>query len=55
MPPPKKPILHLTGPRTGLPTLDDLIALARALSGRDPTQAEIEAARMILTSRTHTS
>ena len=38
------PTLHLTGPRIGPPTLDDLIALAKQLTGRDPTPREIERA-----------
>jgi hypothetical protein len=42
------PILHLIGPRVGPPTLDDLIALAKALTGRDPTPEEIEQPRRLL-------
>ena len=34
--------------KNGVPTLDDLIALARTLSGREPTPEEIEEARDIL-------
>jgi hypothetical protein len=45
------PTLHLTGPRTGGPTLDDLIALAVALTGRAPTAEEIEHARQRLAAR----
>jgi predicted ester cyclase len=39
--------LYLVGSEKGLPTLDELIALARKLTGRDPTPEEIEAARKI--------
>jgi hypothetical protein len=43
--------LHLTGPRVGGPTLDDLIKLAMALTGRPPTAEEIERARRLLAAR----
>jgi hypothetical protein len=46
-----KPTLYLTGPKDGPPTLDDLIALSKALSGREPTAEEIENARRILARR----
>jgi hypothetical protein len=45
---PQKPILHLTGPREGPPTLADLIALSKSLTGRDPTPEEIEQAKQVL-------
>jgi hypothetical protein len=35
-----------------MPTLDDLIKLARALTGREPTAEEIERARQILAEAT---
>ena len=44
----KKPELYLTGPSKGPPTLDDLIALTRRLTGREPTPDEIEDARQTL-------
>ena len=34
-----KPTLHLAPP--GMPTLDALIAMSRALTGRDPTPEEL--------------
>ena len=40
-----KPILNLTGPRIGAPTLDDIIALSKKLTGRDPTPEEIAKAK----------
>ena len=40
--------LHLAGQPHGLPTLADLIVLARRLSGRDPTPEEIDRARQTL-------
>ena len=46
-----KPILHLTGPRVGPPSLDDLIKLATALTGRQPTEAEIARAQQTLARR----
>ena len=36
--------LNLTGPREGLPTVDDLVKLLKALTGREPTQEEIDRA-----------
>lgn len=36
-----KPHLFLTGPRTGAPTLKDLLALFRQMTGREPTPTEI--------------
>lgn len=41
---PTKPALHLLGPK---PTLEDLIKLAKALTGRDPTAEEIATAKKI--------
>jgi hypothetical protein len=40
--------LNLVGPKHGPPTLEDLIALSKRLTGRDPTAEEIEQARAIL-------
>lgn len=40
-----KPDLHLTGHG---PTLDELIALSRQLTGRDPTPEELAEAQKIL-------
>jgi putative acetyltransferase len=42
-----KPHLYLVGQKHGPPTLEDLIALTKALSGRDPTPDEVEKAREI--------
>jgi hypothetical protein len=43
--PPEKPISFITGHKDGPPTLDQLIALTKRLTGRDPTPQEIEEAR----------
>jgi hypothetical protein len=49
--PPEKPIFFITGHEDGPPTLDQLIALTKRLTGRDPTPEEIKEARqMLLTS-----
>jgi hypothetical protein len=40
--------LHLAGPPKGGRTLKDLIALSKAITGRDPTPEEREEARQIL-------
>jgi len=32
--------LHLTGPSKGPPTVDDIMALVKSLTGRDPTPEE---------------
>ena len=42
-----KPHLYLVGQKHGPPTFEDLIALTKALSGRDPTPDEVEKAREI--------
>lgn len=47
-----RPTLNLTGPQVGPPTIDDLIALAKRLTGRDPTPSEIDKAKQILAHRT---
>ena len=41
----QKPALYLAGSEHGTPTLEDLVALARALTGREPTPEEIESSR----------
>lgn len=46
--PKQRPTLHLAGPDAGPPTLEDILALAKALTGREPTSEEIEQARVIL-------
>jgi hypothetical protein len=46
--PPEKPILFITGHKDGSPTLDQLIALTRQLTGRDPTPQEVKEARQTL-------
>jgi hypothetical protein len=43
-----KPTLHVAGSVNGPPTLDDLIAMVRKLTGREPTAEEIAPARKIL-------
>jgi hypothetical protein len=43
-----KPTLYLAGHEDGPPTLDQLIAMAKQLTGRDPTPQEIAEARQIL-------
>ena len=45
---PQKPQLILTGSENSAPTLDDLIKLTKALTGRDPTPEEIADAQAIL-------
>ena len=42
-----KPDVYLVGQKHGPPTLEDLIALTKALSGRDPTPDEVEKARQV--------
>jgi len=44
----KQPQLHMTGSKDDKPTLDDLIALSKALTGREPTPEELADARKIL-------
>jgi hypothetical protein len=51
--PPEKPIFFITGHEDSPPTLDQLIALAKQLTGRDPTPEEIEEARAWLDTPTH--
>lgn len=36
-----KPILHLTGPREGSPSFDDLMDLYRGLTGKEPTPEQL--------------
>jgi len=36
-----KPILYLTGPATGSPTLNDLIRMTEALTGKTPSPEAI--------------
>ena len=45
-----KPVLHLAGSVNGAPTLEQLIAMTKKITGRDPTPEEIEAARKMLDS-----
>ena len=45
---PKKPQLTIVGSENDTPTLDDLITLTKALTGRDPTPEEIADAQAIL-------
>lgn len=40
-----KPKFLLTGPKDGPPTVEDLVALFRQLTGRDPSPGEIEQVR----------
>jgi hypothetical protein len=40
-PTPTKPELFLTGRRTGGPTADDLLALFRKLTGREPSPEDV--------------
>ncbi len=44
--PPEKPTFYLAGQENGPPTLDQLIALAKQLTGHDPTPEEIGEARV---------
>ena len=44
-------ILHLAGTNDGAPTLDDLIIMAKSLTGRDPTPEEIAEAKELLDKR----
>lgn len=44
----KKPIFMYAGKRVGPPTLEDIIAISRKLTGREPTQEEIERAKATL-------
>ena len=46
-----KPTLHLAPP--GMPTLKTLIAMCKAITGRDPTPEEIAAAQAELSDDTH--
>lgn len=41
----KKPILRLVGAYSGPPTVEDLVKLSKALTGVDPSPAEVEALR----------
>lgn len=44
----KKPELFLVGPSEGGPSLDDLMALFRKLTGREPTEEDLVKARETL-------
>jgi hypothetical protein len=44
----KKAELYLTGPREAAPTVDDLVALFRRLTGKEPTAEEVAAAQAVL-------
>ena len=46
----KKLTLYLAGSNDGLPTLEEIIWMTQALTGRAPTPEEIEEARQILDS-----
>ena len=47
-----KPVLRLVGPEEGGPTLEDLLALAEQITGREATPEEVEEARQILLDKT---
>ncbi len=49
----KRATLHLTGKAEGPPTLEHVLALSKALTGREPTPAEVEEARRIYDSLPH--
>lgn len=40
--------LSLVGPEEGGPTVEDLAALAKELTGREPTKEELEEAKRVL-------
>jgi hypothetical protein len=42
---PDSPKLVITGPETGLPSVEDLVALYTKLTGKTPTPEEIQALR----------
>lgn len=44
---PSKPTLHLTGPREGGPSFDDLMDRYRQLTGNELTPAELAAGQAI--------
>jgi hypothetical protein len=44
----KKPALYLTGPSKGPPTIDDITALYKSLTGRDPTPEELAESKAML-------
>jgi hypothetical protein len=44
----KKPALTLVGPRVGGPTIQDIVALFKSLTGREPEPADVEKAKAIL-------
>ena len=46
----KKAELNLTGPSKGGPSLDDLTALFRGLTGREPSEQDLAEARAVLES-----
>lgn len=41
----QKPHLYLTGPQDGGPTFDDMMALFRMLTGREPTPEQVAEAK----------
>ena len=52
---PEKPKVHLAGQKKGPPTLDQLVALTKQLTGRDSTPEEIERVRAKLDARAKSS
>ena len=48
-----KPSLYLVGSGDGPPTADDILALFRAVTGREPTPEDEAKARAIMAKRTH--
>jgi hypothetical protein len=49
--PKSKPELVLVGPRHGGPTIDDIIAMVTALTGKPPAPDDVERARARLAKR----
>lgn len=43
-----KPALNLVGPQDGLVTLEDLAAMYKQLTGKDPTPEDLDAAKAVL-------
>jgi hypothetical protein len=48
----QKPVLTLVGPKHGGPSIDDVIALFVAITGRQPEADDLERARARLAKRT---
>jgi len=46
-----KPELYLTGPRTGGPTVDDILRLFKRLTGRDADPEDVAAVKATLDKR----